>query len=133
MLYVCDNIPGTNHDAIRFNVAVVTYPKVTPSRYLYNYQKINQNHFVSIFSRVPWQMIDYNADVELSWAMWKDLYLSAIDQTVPKLKWNCHKVKHWFSSDTIYFPHTYKKRKLYNYEDETMYVTKHCYQIPSYQ
>ena len=56
-------------------------------------------------------MIDYNANIELSWAMWKDLYLSAIDQTVPKLKWNCRKVKHWFSNDTISLIH--KKRKLY--------------------
>ena len=108
---VCDNLPGTDHDAVRFNVAMVTCPNVTPSRYLYNYQKIDQDHFVSIFSRVPWQMIDYNANIELSWAMWKDLYLSAIDQTVPKLKWNRRKVKHWFSNDTISLIH--KKRKLY--------------------
>ena len=43
--------------------------------------------------------------------MWKDLYLSAIDQTVPKLKWHRRKVKHWFSHDTISLIH--KKRKLY--------------------
>ena len=36
---VCDNLPGTDHDAVRFNVAIVTCPNVTPSRYLYNYQK----------------------------------------------------------------------------------------------
>ena len=101
---MCDNIPGTDHDAIRFNAAIVTYPKVTPSRYLYNYKKIDQDHFVSIFSCVPWQMIDYNADIELSWAVWKDIYLSAIDQTVPK-------VKHWFSSDTISLIH--KRHKIY--------------------
>ena len=43
--------------------------------------------------------------------MWKDLYLSAIDQTVPKLKWSRRKVKHWFGYDTISLIH--RKRKLY--------------------
>ena len=42
--------------------------------------------------------------------MWKDLYLSAIDQTVPKLKWTRCKIKHWFSHDTISLIH--KKHKL---------------------
>ena len=70
---VCDNIPGTDHDAVKFNIEAEVCLKATPSRCLYNYKKINQNHFVSIFSRVPWHLIDYDADIELSWAMWKDL------------------------------------------------------------
>ena len=61
--------------------------------------------FFSIFSHVPWHLIDHDVDIDLSWAMWKDLYLSAIDQTVPKLKWSCRKVKHWFSKDTISLIH----------------------------
>ena len=43
--------------------------------------------------------------------MWKDLYLSAIDQTVPKLKWIRRKSKHWFGHDTISL--IYKTRELY--------------------
>ena len=43
--------------------------------------------------------------------MWKDLYLSAIDQTVPKLKWSRRRVKHWFGYDTISLIH--RKCKLY--------------------
>ena len=70
---------GTDHDAVKFNIEAEVCLKATPSRCLYNYKKINQNHFVSIFSRVPWHLIDYDADIELSWAMWKDLYFSAID------------------------------------------------------
>ena len=43
--------------------------------------------------------------------MWKDLFLSAVDQTVPKLRWTRRKVKHWFSQGTITLIHN--KRKLY--------------------
>ena len=83
---------------------------------------------IIVFSHVPWNLFDYDGDIKLSWAMWKDLYLSAIDQTVPKLKWHCYKVKHWFSHDTISLIH--KKRKLY----KTMKlcvspntIAKYCY------
>ena len=105
-------VPGTDHDAVKFVIDVELCSKAnTPPRYLYDYSKIDQDHFVSIFSRIPWNLIDYGGDIELSWTMWKDLYLSTIDQTVPKLKWHCRKVKHWFSHDTISLIH--KKHKLY--------------------
>ena len=60
-----------------------------------------------------WNLIDYDRNIELSWAMWKDLYLSAIDQTVPKLKWHRQKVKHWFNHDTISLIH---KKRIQSYE-----------------
>ena len=111
LVVVCDNIPGTDHDAVKFIISTAACPKVISSPYLYNYQKIDQDYFVSIFLCVPWQLIDHDVDIELSWAMWKDLYLSAVDQTVPKLKCSRHKVKHWFGYDTISLIHS--KRKLY--------------------
>jgi len=68
--------------------------KPISSCYLYNYSKIDQDHFT--FSCPPWHLIDYNSDIEISnWAMWKDLFLSAVDESVPKLLWKQRKVKHW--------------------------------------
>lgn len=46
---VCDNIPGTDHDAVKFLTEAEVFAKSTPSRYLYDYNKIDWNHFVSIF------------------------------------------------------------------------------------
>ena len=66
---MCNNIPGTDHDAVKFIIAAAMCPKVTTPRYLYNYKKIDQDHFASIFSRVPWQLIDHDVDIKLSWAM----------------------------------------------------------------
>ena len=108
---VCDNLPGTDHDAVNFVIEVEVNAKNIPPCYLYDYSKIDQEHFATIFSLVPWDLIDYDGDIEVSWAMWKDLFLPAIDESVPKLKWNCRKIKHWFSQDTISLIH--KKRKLY--------------------
>ena len=67
---VCDNIPGTDHDAVKFVIDVELCSKAnSPPRYLFDYSKIDQDHFVSIFSRIPWNLIDYGGDIELSWAM----------------------------------------------------------------
>ena len=68
-----------------------------PCWVLYNYSDIDLTHFKSVFSRTPWNVIDDNSDIELSWAMWKDLFLCALDLTTPKTKWKPRKLKHWFS------------------------------------
>ena len=51
--------------------------------WLPDYSKIDQEHFATIFSLVPWDLIDNDGDIEISWAMWKVLFLSAIDESVP--------------------------------------------------
>jgi len=40
---VCDNIPGTDHDAVNF-VGTEICSKAITSRYLYNCSKIDQDH-----------------------------------------------------------------------------------------
>ena len=107
----CDNLRGTDHDAIIFSVTTVSPSPSTNPRFLYNYNSIDLTHFNSIFSSIPWNIIDHGNDIELSWSMWKDLFLSAIDSTIHKTKWKSRKVKHWFSPSTINL--IYKKRKLY--------------------
>ena len=81
------------------------------TRLLYRFQKIDRDHFASVFSSIPWDCIDYTGDMELSWSMWKDLFLSAFDSAIPKINWKSRKLKHWFSPATIDLIH--RKRKLY--------------------
>ena len=42
---VCDNIPGTDHDAVNFVIGAEICSKAIPSRYLYNCSKIDQDHY----------------------------------------------------------------------------------------
>ena len=56
---------------------------------------------LTTLSHVPWDVIDFSGDIEVSWSMSKDLFFSAVDMVVPKTKWKKHKVKHWFHADTI--------------------------------
>ena len=103
-----DNLPGTDHNAVSFSMALVPPSSSNNKRFLYNYDSA---YFNSTFSKIPWCVIDYTGDIELSWSMWKVLFLSAIDSTIPKVRWKSRKRKHWFSPSTINLIH--KKRKLY--------------------
>ena len=107
----CDSLPDTDHNAISFSVSAVLSSSSNNTRFLYNYSDIDLTHFNSVFFRILWNVIDHDSDIELSWSMWKDLFLCAIDSTIPKVKWKSRKLKHWFSPSTINLIH--KKSKLY--------------------
>jgi len=66
---LCDSLPGTYHDAVSFSVTTVSPFFV--SRFLLKYKDIDFDHFNSAFSRIPWNIIDHDDDIELSWSMWK--------------------------------------------------------------
>ena len=40
--------------------------------------------FDHLKSHVPWDVIDFSGDIEVSWSMWKDLFFSAVDMVAPK-------------------------------------------------
>ena len=100
-VHLTDNINGTDHEAVSFIISVPNASSHQHSRYLYNFKRADFDHLKSVLSHAPWDMIDFSGDIETSWCMWKDLFLSAVDMAVPKTKWKKHKVKHWFHSDTI--------------------------------
>ena len=101
----CDSLPDTDHNAISFSVSAVLSSSSNNTWFLYNYSDIDLTHFNSVFFRIPWNVIDHDGDIELSWSMWKDLFLCAIDSTIPKVKWKSRKLKHWFSPSTINLIH----------------------------
>ena len=57
-------------------------------------------------------LLKLHADsIESSWGLFKDLFFTAVDSFVPKLRWRLKKFKHWFTYDTIHLIR--KKRRLY--------------------
>ena len=78
---------------------------------LYNYKAADLDHLHEIFSWIPWNVIGFDADIESSWLQWKDMFFSAVQDTIPTVKWSKKKWKHWFSDSTIKLIH--KKRQIY--------------------
>ena len=44
-LNVCDNLPGTDHDAVQFTFSILPPKQCPVYRYLYNYKKLTLTHF----------------------------------------------------------------------------------------
>jgi len=86
------NLNGTDHEAISFNISVSVNSSHQCPYFLYNYKKADFDHLKSVLSHVPWDVIDFSGDIEVSWSMWKDLFFSAVDMVAPKTKWKKHKV-----------------------------------------
>ena len=108
---VVDNLPLTDHDAVQFTLNVITSPQTPCKRSLYNYKKADLLLLRDILSHIPWSIIEGTGDIEDSWQLFKDLFLSAVNMSVPRLQWRRKKLKHWFSYQTIHLIR--KKRRLY--------------------
>ena len=67
-----------------------------------NHKPSARNELKEVVSSVSWDVVDFDADdIELPWSQWKDLFFSAVNYVVPRVKWSRRKMKHWFSESTI--------------------------------
>ena len=81
-----------------FITCIITIQRVEK----FNYKRADFTYFESALDHVPWNTIDYdNDDIETTWTMWKDLFFSVVDLTIPKSRWKRRKIKHWFPQ-TLY-------------------------------
>ena len=110
-VYLSDNLPFTDHDAVEFSLSMLVPSQSSCRRVLYNYKKADLSGLIETLSHVPWNTIETADSIESSWSMFKDLFLTAVDSFVPKLRWKQKKLKHWFSYGTIHLIR--KKRHLY--------------------
>lgn len=99
---VTDNLPLTDHDAIQFDLLLMSPPQEPCSRTLYNYKKADLSELNPMLSHVPWNLVEQCDDFEEAWTLFKDLIFGVVDAVVPRLKWRRNKLKHWFSYATIY-------------------------------
>ena len=108
---VVDNLPSTDHDAILFLLNITVSVESPCKRVLYNYKRADMSVFLETLSHVPWHIIESVSDFEESWQLFKDLFFSVLDISIPRLKWKKSKLKHWFSQETIHSVR--RKRRLY--------------------
>ena len=108
---VVDNLPLTDHKAVQFILKVATLPQTPCKRSLFYYKKADLTLLCDTLSHVPWHIIESTGDVEESWQLFKDLFMSAVNISVPRVQWRRKKLKHWFSYHTIHL--IWQKRRLY--------------------
>ena len=109
---VVDNLPSTDHDTVKFTLCAAHALQTPCKRSLYNYKRADLSMLLDTLSHIPWTIIESADDIEDSWQQFKDLFLTAVEVTVPRLRWRQKKLKHWFSYDTIH--HIRRKRRLHS-------------------
>jgi len=75
---VIDNLLHTDHNPIQFMLNAVSPPQLHHQRVLYNYKKADLSLLCDTLSHVSWNIIEGTCDIEESWQLFKDLFLSAI-------------------------------------------------------
>ena len=75
-----------------------------------HYHKADFGLLCDTLCHIPWNCIS-GSDVEEAWSLWKDMFFSAVNAAVPKIRWKRSKMKYWFSYDTIHLIRL--KRRLY--------------------
>ena len=108
---VFDNLPSTDHSAVKFHLSDSIPVQHSTQRFLYNYKKANFSTFREVLFHVPWSCVTDCNDIDYTWTLWKDLFFSTVEKCKPQIHWKRRKMKHWFNSITIAFIHT--KRQFY--------------------
>ena len=97
---LCDNLPGTDHDAISFTLLVLPPKQESVYRVLYNYKKADFDVFRASLLTIPWNLA-VSDDINMWWDNWKDLFFAAVSSDVPVVHWCRSKMKCWLSTRTI--------------------------------
>lgn len=84
---IVDNLPSTDHDAIHFMLNITVSLESPCKRVLYNYKRADMSVFLETLSHVPWHIIKSASDIEELWQLFKDLFFSVVDMTIPCVKW----------------------------------------------
>ena len=85
-IQVVDNLLLTNYDAVRFTLNVVIPPQTSGKRSLFSYKKADLLLLCDTLSHVPWNIIESTGDIEESWQLFKDLFVSTVNTSVPHVQ-----------------------------------------------
>ena len=77
---IVDNLPGANHDAVKFVVSFLPVTQVQPNWVLFNHTKANFSVFLEVVSHIPWDCISFDSDVKYAWTCWRDLFFSIVSE-----------------------------------------------------
>ncbi len=108
---VVDGIPGSDHEAIQFLARVIKPAVVRQNRFVYNFKRGDFDRFRDLLSEIPWNCCFLSDNVDDSWNRFKDLLLTAADQSIPKVRLSRRKRVHWLSAETLQLIR--KKRRQY--------------------
>ena len=91
--------PFSDHNSVIFTVNTCPYQQRISKKENYAFNKADWNHLRSLFRYSPWFYTLEHEDINANWEIWKDLYFTAVNKSIPKY---CHKRKNiapWITED----------------------------------
>ena len=79
-----DDILNTDHKLVSFGLDFNIPKKPKTKRYVCNFKKDNWNALKEVLTNTPWDMSFVPGDIEASLSNWCDLFVSAVNDHVPK-------------------------------------------------
>ena len=105
-----DTLLSTDHLGISFFMKTPVHSKRF-SRTVYNFKSADLDGLKETLLTIPLNVCFDDNDVNLCWERWRDLFLSAVDTFVPKIKINDSKSPKWIDGEIIML--SKKKEKLF--------------------
>jgi adenylate kinase family enzyme len=79
-----DDILKSDHKVISFDINLKVEKKARIKRRVYNFKKADWQGLKELLSKVPWEAGLLTNDVDTSLSNWCDMFLAAVDNSIPK-------------------------------------------------
>ena len=102
----------SDHNSITFIVNTGPYQQRISMKENYAFNKADWSHVRSLFSYSPWYLTLEQQDINVNWEVWKDLYCTVVNESIPNYRHKRKNIAPWITKDLIeQEKHLYKKAK----------------------
>ena len=94
-------LPFSDHNWISKLLSRKSFPGRKSQKLSYSFKKADWDHLRNLLHYCPWHCAFMDTDIDRIWAAWSDLFLSAVDECIPKRTAKRNSNAPWISGDLI--------------------------------
>ena len=78
------SLPFSDHNLISMLLSRKSFPERKSQKLNYSFKKADWDHLRILLHYTPWHCAFMDTDIDRLWAAWSDLFLSAVDECIPR-------------------------------------------------
>ena len=78
------SLPFSDHNLISMLLSRKSFPERKSQKLNYSFEKADWDHLRILLHYTPWHCAFMDTDIDRLWAAWSDLFLSAVDECIPR-------------------------------------------------
>ena len=122
--------PFSDHNSITFIVNTRPYQQRISTKENYAFNKADWSHLRSLFSYSPWYLTLEQQEINVNWEVWKDLYFTVVNKSIPKYWLKRKNIAPWMTKDLIKLSrkkkHLYKRAKKAKKSNSEDHLVAYC-------